>query len=237
MSENKNGKVRSILFALVLCFVCSLILIAASNGLKGRQQKNLLVDRQTNILKSAGLIKEDDYYNHQLIESIFKKKIKSYFIDPSGHLLIKENSNQKLLKIYLHIKDGIIESYILPIDSRGLWGKILGYLALKNDGSTVTGFTVYSHSETPGLGGEIESRWFRKNFAGKKIVDKENNFVSIVIAKGNAPKKGEDNYVDGISGATLTGKFLTKGLKNILLEYEPVSIRFRSGLIKNRLSN
>ena len=36
------------------------------------------------------------------------------------------------------------------------------------------------------------------------------------------------NYVDGISGATLTGRFLSAGLKEILSEYEPVSIRFRS---------
>ena len=36
------------------------------------------------------------------------------------------------------------------------------------------------------------------------------------------------NMVDGISGATLTGKYLTTGLKDILLEYEPVSLRFRT---------
>jgi Na+-transporting NADH:ubiquinone oxidoreductase subunit C len=35
------------------------------------------------------------------------------------------------------------------------------------------------------------------------------------------------NYVDGISGATMTGKFLTSGLKEILQEYEPVAIQFR----------
>jgi Na+-transporting NADH:ubiquinone oxidoreductase subunit C len=33
--------------------------------------------------------------------------------------------------------------------------------------------------------------------------------------------------VDGISGATLTGKFLSEGLKDILLDYEPVSVQFR----------
>jgi Na+-transporting NADH:ubiquinone oxidoreductase subunit NqrC len=36
------------------------------------------------------------------------------------------------------------------------------------------------------------------------------------------------NYVDGISGATLTGRFLSAGLKEILSEYEPVSIKLRS---------
>jgi Na+-transporting NADH:ubiquinone oxidoreductase subunit C len=135
------------------------------------------------------------------------------------------------------VKDDTIQSYIIPIDTRGLWGKIFGYLALKSDGSTVQGFTVYSHQETPGLGGEIESKWFRDNFVGKKIVDQANEFVSIRVAKGKAPEKDSANYVDGISGATLTGRFLTSGLKQILLDYEPVSLRFRSGNIgkKNQI--
>ena len=39
------------------------------------------------------------------------------------------------------------------------------------------------------------------------------------------------HYVDGISGATLTGKYLTTGLKEVLENYEPVSIQFRKNLI------
>jgi Na+-transporting NADH:ubiquinone oxidoreductase subunit C len=120
----------------------------------------------------------------------------------------------------------------LPINTRGLWGKIFGYLAIERDGSTVAGFTVYKHSETPGLGGEIEKEWFQKNFEGKNILDRAGELVSISIAKGeipeSIPKEKRLNYVDGISGATLTGKFLTAGLKEVLLEYEPVSIQFRS---------
>ena len=96
----------------------------------------------------------------------------------------------------------------------------------------MSGFTVYQHSETPGLGGEIEKSWFQTNFKGKRIVDQGGSFVSIGIAKPSvtagmsAAEKA--NYVDGISGATLTGHFLSAGLKEILSEYEPVSIRFRS---------
>ena len=125
-----------------------------------------------------------------------------------------------------------IRAYILPIDTRGLWGKIKGYLAVAEDGATITGFTVFSHAETPGLGGEIEKRWFQKNFIGKKIVDRAGQFVSISVAKGKVgetvPEDRRANTVDGISGATLTGKFLTAGLKSILSDYEPVSVRFRT---------
>ncbi|MBF0258582.1 MAG: FMN-binding protein, partial [Desulfamplus sp.] len=123
-----------------------------------------------------------------------------------------------------------VKAYIIPVESRGLWGKIYGYLAFENDGVTIAGFTVYSHAETPGLGGEIEKAWFQKNFVGKKIVDSANDFVSIAIAKGqvsNLPEEEQQNYVDGISGATLTGKYLTQGLKENLEQYEAVSVKFR----------
>ena len=98
-----------------------------------------------------------------------------------------------------------------------------------------SGFSVFSHSETPGLGGEIESAWFQKNFKGKKIVNAQNKFVSVGIAKGkaeNLPKDKQANYVDGISGATLTGRFLSEGIKQTLIQYDSVSINFRQGQLK-----
>jgi Na+-transporting NADH:ubiquinone oxidoreductase subunit C len=108
-------------------------------------------------------------------------------------------------------------------------------MAIKNDGTTITGFTVYKHSETPGLGGEIEKAWFQKNWVGKKIVDQGGEFVSVSIAKGETkdvvPEDKNLHYVDGISGATLTGKYLSAGIRDTLKNYEPVSIRFRKNLV------
>lgn len=227
-----SDQLRSFLFAAATCLVCAISLTAASTGLKGFQQKNIALDRQKNILKSVGLIDENAGYTHEEINKLYADNIKYIFVDSKGSIIKKDQKTKKKLPIYLYMKNGRIESYILPINSRGLWGKILGYLALKNDGSTIAGFTVYKHSETPGLGGEIEKRWFQKNFEGKKIVNRSGNFLSISIAKGGVTNTVPDdrriNYVDGISGATLTGKFLSSGLKDILLEYEPVSLKFRT---------
>ena len=107
---------------------------------------------------------------------------------------------------------------------------------MENDGATVAGFTVFSHGETPGLGGEIETAWFQKNFQGKKIVDGSGVFTAIGIAKGKAadtiPPERQANYVDGISGATLTGRFLSEGLQTTLAAYEKVSTNFRNGSIQ-----
>lgn len=230
MSDN----LRSFVFAIALCVVSSILLTAASSGLKPFQQKNISLDKHKNILKSVGLIQEDKSYSSREIETLYIDNIQSLWIDSDGQLIQETERKPESLPVYLHTKADEIKAYVIPIETRGLWGKIFGYLALRNDGSTISGFTVYKHSETPGLGGEIEKRWFRKNFEGKRIIDQSGGFVSVAVAKGAVkkvvPEEKQSHFVDGISGATLTGKFLSAGLKDILLEYEPVSVRFR----KNR---
>ena len=65
---------------------------------------------------------------------------------------------------------------------------------------TIRGITFYEQIETPTLGGEIAAKWFRDQFAGKSIVDKDGNPGVIISSLGEtAPNK-----VDGISGATMT---------------------------------
>ncbi len=239
-----SDRIKSIVFAFALCIVCSVLLTTASTMLQPSQAKNIQTDRKKNILMAISLIDANRKYTAAEIDRLYKENIYKYFVDQNGTIIdqtaTRDMAKDELLPIYLAMdKNNKIRSYIIPVESRGLWGKIYGYLALQNDGTTIAGFTVYKHSETPGLGGEIETRWFQKNFVGKKIVSQNNNFVSISIAKGRAsdivPSEKLPNYVDGISGATLTGQYLTKGLQKILSEYEPASVRFRQNVIQCRM--
>ena len=232
-----SDTLRSLLFSMVLCLVCGTLLTAASSGLKEIQQKNMTIDQRKNILKSVGLVQEEQSYTGDEINRIYEQNIRRLIADHDGNVIQASSSNtkkeEKALPIYLYTtKAGAVEAYVIPVDTQGLWGKIYGYLALKNDGATIIGFTIYKHSETPGLGGEIEQNWFQQNFVGKKIIAPGGEFVSISIAKGkadgSAPKDRLANFVDGISGATLTGQFLTQGLKEILTSYEGVSVAFRN---------
>jgi Na+-transporting NADH:ubiquinone oxidoreductase subunit C len=215
----------------VLCVVCSMLITAASSGLRGYQLRNMNLDRQKNLLRSVGLIDDQKKYPAYEIESLYRKNIRSFYVGSDGRMIEVSAETEGQLPIYLYMPEDEIISYIVPIDARGLWGRIKGYLAIDSDGTTITGFTVYKHQETPGLGGEIERRWFQKNFEGKKIVDQEGSFVSVGIARGlvedRVPADRQIHYVDGISGATLTGRYLEASLKDILMEYEPVSVRFR----------
>jgi Na+-transporting NADH:ubiquinone oxidoreductase subunit C len=231
-----SKRLQSILFAAALCLVCSILLTTASTGLQRFQQKNVVIDKHRNILKAVGLLKADKTYTAEDIESMYTEYIKRLWVDPAGRLIEEPQGDEQDIPVYVYLKGEQIQSYIIPINSRGLWGRIYGYLAIENDGSTIAGFTVYKHSETPGLGGEIEKDWFQKNWVGKKIIDRSGDFVSVSIAKGETeavvPPEKRSHYVDGISGATLTGKYLSAGIKETLENYEPVSVKFR----KNRIS-
>jgi len=227
MSDN----LKSILFAVATAMICSTLLTAAALGLKPYKIRNLVVDKQKNILKAVGLIEADKSYSPADIETMYTHNIQMLYTDTNGRILAEDETGEAALPLWLFMVDEQPQQYVIPINTRGLWGPIRGYMALEKDGSTISGFTVYKHSETPGLGGEIEQAWFQKNFQGKKITDAGGGFVSIAVAKGRVsdtvPDLKQANFVDGISGATLTGKFLTEGLKEILHEYEPVSIHFR----------
>jgi Na+-transporting NADH:ubiquinone oxidoreductase subunit C len=229
-----SDPLKSVVFTAVVALVCSLLLTGAASGLKERKLRNVAVDRQKNILSAVGLVQPGESLSAAAIEKRYHANIRCFAMDGTGRI-VAAGADEHALPVCFYVKDGKPADYILPVDSRGLWGKIHGYLAIENDGKTVAGFSVYSHHETPGLGGEIEKPWFQKNFVGKQIVDAAGDFVSIGIAKGKVaevvPKDRQANYVDGISGASLTGKFLSGGLKAVLLEYEPLSETFRTGTV------
>lgn len=225
-----SDQLKSIAFTVAIALVCSLLLTGAATGLKDRKLRNVAVDRQKNILKSVGLLDYDRQATVAQIERLYQDKIRCYAMDGTGRIV---GGDSDAIPVCFYVKDAQPAAYILPVVSRGLWGRIRGYMAIEKDGKTVAGFSVYSHNETPGLGGEIEKPWFQENFVGKRIVDEAGEFAAVGIAKGKVADAiaadRQANYVDGISGATLTGKFLTGGLKEILLDYEPLSEQFRAG--------
>ena len=227
-----SDQLKSIAFTVAIALVCSLLLTGAATGLKERKLRNVAVDRQKNILKAVGLVDPGQRPTVSQIERLYQDNIRCHALGGSGRI-VAGDSGAEALPVCFYVKDNQPAAYILPVESRGLWGKIHGYMAIQSDGKTVAGFSVYSHNETPGLGGEIEKPWFQENFVGKRIVDEAGAFAAVGIAKGKVADvisaDRQANYVDGISGATLTGKFLTGGLEEILLEYEPLSEQFRSG--------
>ena len=163
-----SNHLKSIIFAAVLSIVCGSLLTLASTGLKQYQLKNIAIDKQKNILKSVGLIDDKKSLSPDTIVRLYTDNIKQMWIDFEGKIVLDHKKSENNLPVYLHVKQGDIKSYILPVDSRGLWGRILGYLAIKSDGITVSGFTVYSIRKHPVLAGKSKRVGFRKTLPEKR---------------------------------------------------------------------
>ena len=226
MSSNTPN---SFVFAIIMCVVCGFLLTAAAVGLKDRKDQNVRVDQQKNILKALGLLPSGKLSN-DTIQSLFGDRVRHVWMTETGDIV--KSSQEGARELYIVGTPSLIENYAIPFEAYGLWSWIKGYIALKGDGKTISGLTVYSHGETPGLGGECEKPWFQDQFQGKQIVDLSGKFTSIGVVKGKVEdlisKKDQNRYVDGMSGATITGKGMEKYLKMELLNYEPLSQKLRS---------
>lgn len=108
------------------------------------------------------------------------------------------------------------KTYIVAIRGNGLWDKIWGYIALKEDLNTIAGVYFDHKNETPGLGAEIkDSESFKAQFIDKKVFEDGN--VALTVLKRY--KKGE-HFVTGISGATITCDGVTKMFDKGMSQYE-----------------
>ena len=118
-------------------------------------------------------------------------------------------------------KDGE-KYYIIPMYGKGLWDAIWGYISVDNN-MVVKGVFFDHAGETPGLGANINQRFFMDDFKGESIMD-GNTYEGIAVAKGNNDPLNndkDDNQVDALAGATITGNGVTAMIKESLKLYKP----------------
>jgi len=180
---------KTLVFAAIVCVSCSLLLSGTAAGLKKLQQANEEFDVKRNIVKAFGI--NIGEMTRTEIEATFEKHVTEESADD--------------LPLYTWTEDGAEQpsKYAFPISGKGLWSMLYGYLSLESDLKTIAGITFYKHGETPGLGAEIEKDWFQSQFAGKQLYSNGTPTDFLVTKPGSAQG---DHAVDGISGATLTGK-------------------------------
>ncbi|MDF7822492.1 NADH:ubiquinone reductase (Na(+)-transporting) subunit C [Pontiellaceae bacterium B12227] len=180
---------RTFVFAGVTCLVVSLLLSVTASVLKPAQQANEAFDVKRNIVKAFGI--DISSMDRPGIEATFEKHVAE---DKAGDLPIFTWTDEGADKA---------SKYAFPISGKGLWSMLYGYLSLEADLETIAGISFYKHGETPGLGAEIEKPWFLNQFTGKKLYE-AGTAVDFLVVKPGTPLT--DTSVDGISGATLTGK-------------------------------
>lgn len=221
-------------FAAAVCLACSVVVATSAVGLRARQDVNRVLDRQKKVLTVAGLIDEGQTIEPQKVVELFTNSIEARVIDLSSGTVDPDVDpdafdQQKALKdpaqsrqapansagirrlptdalVYLFKPEGEVEKIILPIEGKGLWSTLYGYLALAPDTTTIEGIIFYQHGETPGLGGEVDNPSWKALWVGREAYNDDWE-PAIAVIKGAAGPPEEDPYeVDGLSGATITGR-------------------------------
>lgn len=175
------------LYITALAIFIAVVLTLVSTGLKPRRDRNKQAEKCQQILRAAG----HDIDRSKAVEAF------SNLAEP----LTEDGQQYRVV-----CSDGS-KGTAIRLDGKGLWGPIWGYAVISEDGQTLKGVSFDHKSETPGLGAKITDEAFLKAFDGKKLYDKDGDFVSVRVLKpGTSPEIVDENRVDAISGATLTSK-------------------------------
>ena len=230
---NKNSSGFTFLFASVMVIIVAVLLSLAVIGLGPYQEQNVKTEKMQDILSSIRVKTEskdaeklfNQYIQDQVVLNNKGEKvtgqISAFEIDLKKELDKAKtgDADKQLFPLFIFKKDGKIY-YTIPARGKGLWGPIWGYIALEADKNTVYGASFDHKGETPGLGAEINTDEFQKQFIGKKILDESGNFVSVKVIKGGAAPN-DIHGVDAVSGGTITSNGVTEMLKRTIGNYLP----------------
>ncbi|PZE18962.1 NADH:ubiquinone reductase (Na(+)-transporting) subunit C [Putridiphycobacter roseus] len=227
MNKDSNG--YTFLFAIILVAVVGTSLASLSVGLKPRQAKNVEVKKKMDIL---GAIKIES--TRKTATEVYSKYILSdecLIINDLGEVVdgdafkvdIKKEYRDKKLPVtarnyplYVANIDGS-KKYIIPMVGSGLWGPIWGYIAVNEDKKSIFGAVFDHKTETPGLGAEIKTAAFQKQFVNELISDNGTYKKMRIVKDGSGSSK--EFTVDGITGGTITSKGVEEMLDRTVQVY------------------
>lgn len=223
---NRNSNTYTVLYAVIMVVLVAAVLASVAMALKPMQVRNVEIEKKQSILGSVNIASTtenaDDIYAEKIVDQyIVNTKGEKVEGDAFSVNLKKEHSksdeDMHLPVFECQTDEGL--KYVLPVRGAGLWGPIWGYISLNEDMNTIYGANFDHASETPGLGAEISTEAFQKQFTGKKIFDDNGELYSIIVTKVGQEAPAE-HKVDGISGGTITSKGLQKMLLDDFTRYK-----------------
>lgn len=233
-----------IVFVLIMTSVVAFVLASMFTSLKPIHDNNAAIYNKKAIISAIGgkLEKPVAEMSKEEVQAIFDNNITQKVMTASGEFLNEQDvmargykagkaenidmakerkraEEDRLYPIYEYKKGD--EAYnIFSVRGSGLWDAIWGNIAVDKDMNTIVGASFDHQGETPGLGAEIKDNpSFPANFVGKKIFNKNGEYVSITARKGGA--KDPDHDVDGLTGATVTADGVSAMMKEGMERYLP----------------
>lgn len=220
------------------------LLAFTAKTLEKNIKANKRTEKQQNILFAMGVTDQDDpnefvpaekadeLFNQYVGENQYivmgstaEKTTKAFEIDvkKENDKIKNDPTYERKMPLFVGEKEGK-KYYIVPMRGNGLWDAIWGYISLGSDFKYISGAFFDHKGETPGLGANITEAYFEQDFIGESILDENGNYVGVEVKKGNADPKNErkeDNAVDALAGATITGNGVTAMVKKGIKMYMP----------------
>jgi len=234
------GPVRTLLVALAVCTVCSLVVSTTAVLLapiqrehrerERRETVRALIERQPGLREMLSGVGAGDL--REWVVELATGEVASW-IDPAGFdarraledpLESTEIPAARDLAglgrralhatAYVVLDQDRVVLFVLPVHGQGYGGLMRGYVALAGDADIVVGLSFYEHSETPGVGATLvdDEEWLAE-WRGKRLRDEEDRMRIGVSAKELAPGSHAAQFeVDAVTGATRT----CGGITNLL---------------------
>ena len=176
---NKEGTIYTVVFVFLVSFAFVFLLSLTNQATIERVELNQEIVRQGAILSALGIEAEGT-------EEIQEKYL-TVAADPDAGLYVATVNGHLV--------------YGTEFAGPGLWGTIVGVLAVTADLSEIVGIEIVSDNETPGLGGRINEPWFKDQFRGE-LVDDEG--IDVLPIAGDGDPDRANGLIDGVTGATRT---------------------------------
>jgi len=114
--------------------------------------------------------------------------------------------HDRTAEYFIAKKDSSLCGYIVESYGKG-YSSYIHVLIAADTAFRVKRISILSHAETPGLGDEIEASWFKKQFTKKST------------AQMKVIKAPTDEYIQAISGATISSRAVTEDAAKNALEF------------------
>lgn len=248
MEKRIDKNSYTLLFAVGMVIVVGSILAYTASVLKPNIDANKRLEMQQNILYAMGINDNDEksvaFISTDKAPEAFSKYIIKQLVIQDGNVtedstaylidvkkektLAKDASYSRRLPLFVGEKDGKT-IYVAPIRGKGLWDAIWAYVAI-DENMVIQGIFFDHKGETPGLGANINKRFFMDDFIGEDLMH-NGVFKGVSVAKGNNDplnKRKDDNKVDAIAGATITGDGVSAMLRSELRLYVPYFKKLKS---------
>ncbi|GGW23239.1 Na(+)-translocating NADH-quinone reductase subunit C [Arenibacter certesii] len=242
MAVNTEKNSYTVIFAAIMVVIVGSVLAFLASSLSGKISENERLEKQQNILYAMGVNENGDdegsvnFVSTSEVAGEFEKYIKeqlviqgdditkdenAYLIDLKKEESLAKTGKERRLPLFVGERDGK-EYYIIPMRGKGLWDAIWGFMSL--DANMVVQGVFFDHAgETPGLGANINQRYFMDDFIGESVLS-GSRYVGVEVAKGNndpTNERKDDNAVDALAGSTITGNGVTAMIRETLNLYKP----------------